>query len=152
MEGSPMATPMMQPVATQTQQYGGFLERFVAVFIDGIVVGIVLLVVRIPLAMVVGQLTAAMLMIPVNMVAIIAYEAYFIGGPKQATFGKQAMGLIVTDLNGQPIDMQKAAIRSASKILSALILAIGYIMAIFTAKKQTLHDLIANTIVVKGKK
>ena len=39
--------------------------------------------------------------------------------------------------------------RSLAKILSALTLFIGYIMAAFTKRKQALHDKIASTLVVK---
>ncbi|MEH2462295.1 RDD family protein [Nostoc sp.] len=38
--------------------------------------------------------------------------------------------------------------QTSSKIISGLILLIGYIMAAFTEKKQALHDIIAGTLVV----
>jgi uncharacterized RDD family membrane protein YckC len=60
-----------------------------------------------------------------------------------------ALGLIVTDTNGAKLDFTKALIRNLCKIISSLILCIGYIMAGFTDKKQGLHDMIANTLVVK---
>ncbi|NJL90703.1 MAG: RDD family protein [Coleofasciculaceae cyanobacterium SM2_1_6] len=50
---------------------------------------------------------------------------------------------------GRPISFVKASIRHFSKILSALILMIGYIMAFFTEKKQALHDMIAGTLVLQ---
>lgn len=148
-----MATPVTAPLSAAPQpQFAGIGERFVAVLIDGIILAIALYVVRIPIAMIVGQLMAAFIMLPINLVAGIAYEAYFLSSPKQATIGKQAMGIIVTDVNGNAIDMQKAAIRGFGKIISSVILLLGYIMAFFTPKKQALHDMIANTIVVKGKR
>ena len=67
----------------------------------------------------------------------------------QATIGKMALGLIVTDLNGGKLDFSKAFIRNLCKIISNAIMFIGYIMAGFTEKKQALHDMIASTLVVK---
>jgi uncharacterized RDD family membrane protein YckC len=67
----------------------------------------------------------------------------------QASIGKIVLGLKVTDLNGNKIDFTKALVRNLSKIISSLILMIGYLMAAFTDKKQALHDMVANTLVVK---
>jgi len=67
----------------------------------------------------------------------------------QGTVGKMALGLIVTDTNGGKLDFGKALVRNLGKIISSLILCIGYIMAGFTEKKQALHDIIASTLVVK---
>ncbi len=64
----------------------------------------------------------------------------------------EAMGIIVTDLNGGRIDPGKAALRWVGKIISCIILFIGYIMAAFTERKQALHDMIAGTLVLKGKR
>ena len=67
----------------------------------------------------------------------------------QATVGKMALGIQVTDLEGNRISFGKALGRNLAKIISALIFYIGFIMAAFTAKKQALHDMIAGTLVVK---
>jgi uncharacterized RDD family membrane protein YckC len=67
----------------------------------------------------------------------------------QATVGKIALGIKVTDLDGNPITFWRALGRSVAKIISAITLFIGYIMAAFTKRKQALHDKIANTLVVK---
>ena len=57
--------------------------------------------------------------------------------------------IIVTDEAGNRISFGKATGRHFGKILSALILYIGYIMIAFTGKKQGLHDILAGTLVVK---
>jgi len=59
------------------------------------------------------------------------------------------LGLKVTDMNGEKLDFSKSLIRNLGKIISGIILYIGYIMAGFTEKKQALHDMIASTLVVK---
>jgi uncharacterized RDD family membrane protein YckC len=68
----------------------------------------------------------------------------------QATIGKRIMGLRVMDLEGQRIGFAQASGRFFGKIISGLILDIGFIMAGFTERKQALHDMIAGTLVVKG--
>ena len=65
----------------------------------------------------------------------------------QGTIGKKLLKIKVTDMNGKRINFKRATIRFLSKILSAQLL-IGYIMILFTDKKQGLHDLIAKTLVL----
>jgi uncharacterized RDD family membrane protein YckC len=67
----------------------------------------------------------------------------------QGTIGKIALGLKVTDMNGDKLDISKSLIRNLGKIISGIILYVGYMMAGFTEKKQALHDIIAGTLVVK---
>jgi len=77
------------------------------------------------------------------------YEAYFLSSNRQATPGKMALGLKVTNLNGQRISFDQATGRHFAKYLSRVILLIGYIMAAFTERKQALHDVIAGTLVLR---
>ncbi|WP_394707022.1 RDD family protein [uncultured Erythrobacter sp.] len=89
-----------------------------------------------------------------DLVGLVAGIIYFVGfesSSYQATPGKMALGLIVTDLNGGRISPGKAVGRYFAKILSSLILLIGFIMVAFTERNQGLHDIIAGTLVVKGK-
>jgi len=69
----------------------------------------------------------------------------------QGTIGKRLLKIKVTDMKGKPINLKRATIRFLGKILSSQLL-IGYIMILFTAKKQGLHDLIAKTLVLQTKK
>jgi uncharacterized RDD family membrane protein YckC len=69
---------------------------------------------------------------------------------RQATLGKMAVGIKVGNEQGQRISPANALGRVASKILSGLILYIGYIMVGFDARKQGLHDKIASTVVYYG--
>ena len=56
----------------------------------------------------------------------------------------------VTDSNGDRIDFGRASIRYFGKIVSHIIFMIGYVMAGITPKKQALHDIMANCLVVRG--
>lgn len=78
------------------------------------------------------------------------YFALMESSEKQATLGKMAMGIIVTDLDGNRISFGRATGRFFSKIISCAILFIGYLMAAFTERKQALHDIMAGTLVLDG--
>ena len=87
----------------------------------------------------------------ITMISIVIqwlYHALFESSAKQATLGKMALGIIVTDMEGNRISFGRATGRHFGKILSGLILNIGYIIAGFTEKKQALHDILANCLVL----
>jgi uncharacterized RDD family membrane protein YckC len=147
--------------------YGGFWIRFVAYFIDSILIGVVIgipmnvlqfLIIGVPQPGAGGQPTALNsaalafmgFSIIVSIAASVAYYAGMESSKYQATLGKMALGLQVVDLQGRRISFMRAVGRLAGKILSALICYIGFIMAGFSEKKQALHDLLAGTYVVKA--
>ncbi len=143
----------------QFTAYAGFWQRFVAALIDGILLYIVQFIVLAvfgvsayatnPEALQDGIPTSLIFAYIVILGANVAYYAYLESSERQATFGKQAMGIVVTDMNGNRITLLNAIGRYFSKIPSALILMIGYFMQPFTEKKQALHDMIAGTLVYK---
>jgi len=77
------------------------------------------------------------------------YFASLESSASQATLGKRMLGLKVADLSGGRISFGRATGRYFAKILSGVILLIGYIMAGFTEKKQALHDMLAGTLVLR---
>jgi uncharacterized RDD family membrane protein YckC len=79
------------------------------------------------------------------------YFSLLESSPKQATVGKLALGIVVTDLKGNKISFARASARYWSKFVSTAIIGIGFIMAGFTSKKQALHDIIAETLVIKNR-
>jgi uncharacterized RDD family membrane protein YckC len=140
--------------------YGGFWIRFVATFLDGIIVQTVALPVAFVLGGMIGVASIATSMpaggarivgmivgLALGIVASWIYEAAMESSAKQATLGKMIFNLQVTDLNGQRISFARASGRHFGKYVSGMILLIGYIMAGFSEKKQALHDLLANTLV-----
>jgi uncharacterized RDD family membrane protein YckC len=127
--------------------YAGFWRRFAAAFIDGIILSI-------PIGIIVGiviAMNSQALLSLVNVLSLIIQIAYFAvmeSSEAQATIGKRVMGIIVTDSQGGRISTMRALGRAAGKIVSGAICCIGYIMAAFTQRKQALHDMIADTVVV----
>jgi uncharacterized RDD family membrane protein YckC len=79
------------------------------------------------------------------------YSSVLESSPLQATLGKMAMQIVVTDIDGQRISFLKATERYLCKIISILMLFIGYILAVFTTKKQALHDILCGCLVVLKK-
>jgi uncharacterized RDD family membrane protein YckC len=68
----------------------------------------------------------------------------------QGTLGKMALGLIVTDLNGQPINFGRATGRNFGNLISRYFtLYIGFMMAGWTQQKQALHDMMAGCLVLR---
>src|ERR1019366_1616537 len=65
----------------------------------------------------------------------LLYFALMESSKHQATLGKIAMGIKVVDKNNQRLELSKALLRNLSKIISAFILGIGYIMIIFDERK-----------------
>jgi uncharacterized RDD family membrane protein YckC len=135
--------------------FGGFWIRVLAYIIDIIP----LLIIGFVLALLSGEDLintdpSAPLYSFNDLVGLIVGIAYFVGfesSAYRATPGKMALGLIVVDTDGRRISPARAFGRYFAKILSGLILLIGYIMVGFTERKQGLHDMIAGTLVVYGK-
>jgi uncharacterized RDD family membrane protein YckC len=76
------------------------------------------------------------------------YVAALESSSRQATAGKRALGIVVTDGHGRRITFAGATGRYFAKILSAITLGIGYLMIVFTSKEQGLHAKVARTLVV----
>jgi uncharacterized RDD family membrane protein YckC len=79
------------------------------------------------------------------------YFAVCASSPWQATLGKLALGIRITDMQGARISFPRALGRYAAKYLSFLILGIGFLMAGWTQRKQGLHDMICSTLVLNGR-
>jgi uncharacterized RDD family membrane protein YckC len=135
-----------------TSMYAGFWRRVAAWILDLLILGIV----TVPLNLAFGDGAGSDRMAYSPEAQSIStalgwlYFALMESSARQATLGKMALGIVVTDLEGRRIGFGKATGRYFAKILSALILGIGFLMVAFTQRKQGLHDILAGTLVVKG--
>jgi uncharacterized RDD family membrane protein YckC len=162
---APVIVSARRPVA-----YAGFWLRFVAIIIDSIVVSVAARILLFPFFAVLGLRMAffhhwpmapmdpgeilALLGAMIWLIAIMSvvkwlYFALLESSAWQATLGKKALGLMVTDLEGYRISFGRASGRFFGKLISTLILWIGFMMAGFTEKKQALHDMMAGTLVIR---
>ena len=151
----PSHAPPATAQAVPTRRYAGFWMRFFAAFIDGVLIFIAQMIVLIPLLIVVRAASSSVELesafsllswaagVPINWL----YEALMTSSAKQATVGKLALGLRVTDLNGQRLTFGYATGRHFAKYLSSLTLFVGYLIQPFTQRRQALHDIVAGTLV-----
>jgi uncharacterized RDD family membrane protein YckC len=165
--GAPAYVPPVAPVWQPIPQvaYAGFWLRFVAWFIDAIILGIVGGIVMLPFGgMHLHRLFMGHPPTPeewfgatgmhfhgflVGQILHWIYYAVLESSVWQGTLGKKALGLEVTDLAGARISFGRATGRFAGRYLSMFTLGIGFIMAGITQKKQALHDILASTLVIR---
>jgi len=138
-----------------TALYAGFWRRFLALIIDDLVLLIPGILVNVIISSAFnsgsgsGGAVAALVYI-LWVVAIWLYFAIQESGTAQATIGKRALSIKVTNLDGGRISFGQATGRYFGKLISAVILAIGFMMAGWTEKKQALHDMMAGTLVIRS--
>jgi uncharacterized RDD family membrane protein YckC len=174
--GAPGGTVYAQPAQAGWQApgvrpavaYAGFWLRVVAFIIDALVLYFVGMIVMLPFAASMGMGMRGMMtgrppnlegllpmihaMIRLTLLRTVLNWLYYSlleSSAWQATLGKKALGLEVTDLDGNRIGFGRATGRFFAKIISSIILGIGYLMAGFTEKKQALHDILAGTLVIR---
>ncbi|MEA2371208.1 MAG: hypothetical protein QOH12_1602 [Solirubrobacteraceae bacterium] len=130
---SPPATGASGPRA-------GFWQRFGASFLDGIILGVV----NIALTVALKGLGYALAVL-----VGVAYIVYFEGGPTGQTLGKRALGIRVISFDtGGPIGYGRAFVRYVGKIISAVVLLLGYLWMLWDREKQCWHDKMASDVVV----
>ncbi len=125
----------------ESYKYASFSSRLVASLFDIILFGIPLVALAI-FVPIIGAIVSSVLG--------VLYNPYFESSDWQGTPGKKIMGIIVVDLIGNRINFKTVLFRYLAKTLSGLIFCIGYFMMLFTERKQCLHDLIVETLVIKA--
>ena len=118
-------------------KYAGFWRRFAGAFIDGLIVGVI------P-SMVFRYGNANM----INFLIALGYFVWMLGTYGQ-TVGMMVLKIKVIKESGSKISFADAALRYFASILSGIVLLLGYFWMIWDSKKQTWHDHIAKTVVVK---
>ena len=150
-------------------QYGTVQQRILAFILDGMILLIVLGVIEaigLPVfddiginEVVVDGSTEVQRQIqysiPGIVITLALFWGYFVGfevSKYEATPGKIAMALRVTDMEGRRVGVIRSTVRHFAKFLTIATLSIGFFIAIFTRKRQTLHDLIAGCVVISKTK
>lgn len=119
-------------------KYASFWRRFFALLIDTIIISFI------P-GMYGQNETTLILAFAVN----IAYFVWM-NGAYGATIGKMVLKIKITKENGSKINYSDALIREIASLLSFIALFLGYLWMLWDVKKQTWHDHIAKTVVVKA--
>lgn len=147
-------------------RYAGFWIRAGAVIIDGLILWAVQLIITIPFTIMMASMmedfnqaaepdfqqfglffALQIFLMLLQFAVATGYETWFIG-KYGATPGKMACKIKVVKYDGSTIGYGLAFGRYFAKIISSLILFIGFIMAAFDGQKRTLHDHICNTRVI----
>ncbi len=135
--------------------YAGFWKRVAAYFVDSFIVAIAGGVIGGVLGAILGgsfdignSLAFQGMFNVIGIVLGVCYYAWFHASGNQATPGKMAVGIKVARSDGEPISFMRGVGRYFALIPSGLILGIGFLMAAFTDRKRSLHDMICDTVVV----
>ena len=166
-------------VITSSEQnqvrYAGFWLRFVAYIIDQFVIGFAGMILAIPVIigiaafginlismrntddffnrgglMMIGGIIGLIIIIAlISIVMKWLYYALMESSRYGGTLGKMVLRLKVVDMEGNRVSFGRATGRYFSRIITNMTMLIGYIIAGFTEKKQALHDLIANCLVIR---
>ena len=160
---------------TRTISYAGFWKRVLAYLIDAFVLYFPFALLEIPFGMraAYDTLNGKVLAAGTDMqAALTAYQHFYVeqwpyflttlvvgwlyfaaceSSAWQASVGKLALGMRVTDLNGARISFARALGRYGGKLISAFIFCIGFLLVAFTQRKQGLHDMLASTLVLNGR-
>jgi len=135
----------------------GFIRRWAALFLDSLIIAIPLSAIVIAIVISMGLYVRESQQ-PVAVAQGLYFLLYFLvapfyyagmeSSPHQATFGKRALGIKVTDNEGRRLSFGHALGRWSAASLSYLTCYIGFLMAAITERKRALHDMVAGTLVV----
>lgn len=172
---APTAPLLPQTTAAALEDHAGFWKRVAAYILDGIILYIPQMLIEKafggdaakaalkqasldavgnPDAMMAANMHYYSTMWPAMLLILVMGVLYFAlceSSAWQGTLGKLALGIRVTDLQGKRISFPRALGRYFAKILSAIILGIGFLMVAWTQRKQGLHDMICDTLVLNGR-
>jgi uncharacterized RDD family membrane protein YckC len=133
--------PAEPPAGGPSGPRAGFWRRFAALVIDSILLGILYAIL---LAIFKQGIAYA-----IYLVATYVYYTAMEGSERGATLGKMALGIRVLDFErGGRLSYGRAFIRNLAKIISGIVIFLGYLWMLWDAEKRTWHDKIAGAVVV----
>ena len=140
----PLGMPLGGATPTSAMAYAGFGRRMIAVILDAIILSIP--AVCLGFASSSGKAGGS----GSNILVTILYEGLLIALWNGQTIGKLAMGIRVVTASGAPVPVGKAFARPGMKLVSCVALGLGYLWMLWDPNKQTWHDKVAKTYVVKA--
>jgi uncharacterized RDD family membrane protein YckC len=137
----PPPPPSSAPGPTWNASKASFGQRLGAYLIDVIIVGVVNAILLVALKNV-GY--------AIGIAVTIAYFGYFEGGETGQTLGKRVLGIRVVDVrSGGVIGYGRGVVRTIGRYISGIVCALGYLWMLWDGEKQTWHDKIASSYVVR---
>lgn len=151
-EAAPDAEPRSNRSAGEPKvKYASFGKRLTAYALDNLILFLAVFLLSFSILLLdnPNEVDIEKLARAIGLFGGIGYFILFEASYKQATLGKQIMGLRVVDTEGKKIGLGKATLRTLGKGLSGAIFLIGFIMAGFTDKNQALHDKLSGCLVLE---
>jgi uncharacterized RDD family membrane protein YckC len=141
--------PIPGSIPAPINLYAGFWRRVAAYLVDYGLLLIATFVIAVVLGLGgVSEDTSGVLLTLFLFFGFWLYCAIMESSVRQATLGKVALGISVTDKSGGRIGFGRATGRYFGEVLSSMTFGIGYVMSAFTKQRQALHDMVASTLVV----
>lgn len=168
----------METISTSPQSelnYAGFWLRFAAYIIDRFIISVIGLIIAIPSVLIIVSMAIGLdkvsdledlladgnllkvgvivgIIILISLLSLVTtwlYYALFESSKQGGTPGKMAVNIKVTTYEGERLSFARATGRYFARIITNMTLLVGYIMVGFTEKKQALHDILANCVVIR---
>ena len=137
------------------QYFGSFDQRLLASALDWFIVSGFCILPAFFISLFIKD-TAIHLSIALSLLVVIPlvkliYHIIMERSARQATLGKQILGIKVCNMQGNRIGLARSVGRNFAKLFSVLTLFVGYLLSFFTKQQQCLHDMIAGTLVMKDR-
>ena len=140
---------------TVPQYFASFDQRMLASAIDYFLLLCVYVVLVLLSFVVIEDKTQRIMLalsgLPIIPLAKCIYGSFAEASKKQGTIGKVLLNIKVVDMNGGSITLSNSFGRNMAKFFSVITLFIGYLYSFLNKKQQCLHDVIANTLVIKDR-
>ncbi len=144
-------------------EYAGFWLRFLAGIVDIVLEALGALLITLAINFILqrfghafgidrwnAKVFAGFAYIPILAVGSWIYCALMESSSWQATVGKRVLGLQVTTGDGERLSFGTATARHFMKFLSLFCLMIGFLMSGWTKRRQALHDIPCDTVVIRA--
>ena len=139
---------------TSPQYFAGFDLRLLASILDWFIIIGIIAVLDLILILILDQraLTISVLLTSVVIIPLLkfVYQVY-LEYHQQATLGKKMINIRVTNLQGLTPSFNQILVRNLSKIISTGLFFFGYLYSFLNKKQQCLHDVMADTLVIKDR-
>jgi uncharacterized RDD family membrane protein YckC len=154
--------PKLLPLESESIEYAGFWLRFWAGMIDVCLEAVGALVLTLVIDFLLrrfgrflgisaflSKVATGVAFIFVLAVGAWLYCAFMESSPWRATVGKRLLGLQVVTSDGDRISFGTATVRHLMKFLSLFCLTVGFMMSGWTKRRQALHDIPCDCLVVR---
>jgi uncharacterized RDD family membrane protein YckC len=139
---------------TSPQYFAGFDLRMLASVLDWFIIAGIVAVLDLIIILILDQREKTIAVLLANIIIIpvlkFIYQVY-LESTQQATLGKKMLNIRVTNLQGLKPSFQQILVRNFSKIISTGLFFFGYLYSFLNKKQQCLHDVMANTLVIKDR-